>query len=528
MKKYFAYIRVSTPRQGLGVSLEAQKEAIVRHAQRAGITVADWFEERETAAKRGRQVFTQMLRLLQQGKAEGVLMHKIDRSARNLRDWTDLGDLVDAGVEVQFVNETLDLKTRGGRLSADIQAIVSVDYIRNLREETRKGLYGRLNQGFYPWKAPPGYLDCGGGKLKQPDPVQAPLVLRTFERYAAGRHSLDSLVDEMWHAGLRNRAGGKINRNDMSCLLNNPFYMGVIRMRSGATFPGKHPPIVSKSLFDRARARLDGKTHRRTVLYEFLFRRLLACKTCGRSLIGERQKGHVYYRCHSRECPPTCVREEAVEQVVLSTLLPIQFEESEKRYLRARVACLTADRKKQNEAHATALKLRLGQIDERLSRLTDVFIDRSIEKELFDSKKASLLMEHKGIEEQLVFAERNDDSISEKLTEIVELAGSAYLLYKTAHPEEKRDLLKIVMSNRQVEGKDLDFMLAPPFHLVAERGKNTNGCPIRDRHRTLDKLLSGFSEWLKANPTARLPVLSGVSSHDTQTGKPHKGARRAA
>jgi DNA invertase Pin-like site-specific DNA recombinase len=80
------------------------------------------------------------------------VIHKIDRSARNLRDWADLGDLIDAGVDVHFANETMDLKSRGGRLSADILAVVAADFIRNNREETRKSFYRRLKQGIYGWR----------------------------------------------------------------------------------------------------------------------------------------------------------------------------------------------------------------------------------------------------------------------------------------------------------------------------------------------------------------------------------------
>src|ERR1700690_397942 len=117
MQSFFAYTRVSTAKQGeKGVSLQEQKDAIARYAQRFGLEVSQWFEERETAAKRGRPVFGQMLRLLQQGKARGVIIHKIDRSARNLKDWADLGEMIDAGVEVHFANESVDLHTRGGRL----------------------------------------------------------------------------------------------------------------------------------------------------------------------------------------------------------------------------------------------------------------------------------------------------------------------------------------------------------------------------------------------------------------------------
>src|SRR5574337_326049 len=217
MKNYFGYIRVSTAKQGeKGVSLQEQRGAIESYATRNSLVIIDWFEERETAAKRGRPVFNQMLRLLQQGKADGVVIHKIDRSARNLKDWADLGELIDYGTEVHFANESLDLHSRGGRLSADIQAVVAADYIRNLREESRKGFYGRLKQGFYPLPAPLGYLDKGKGKPKEFCPVKGPLVGKAFELYASGRWSLATLADEMYRLGLRNRRGGKVTTNGLS------------------------------------------------------------------------------------------------------------------------------------------------------------------------------------------------------------------------------------------------------------------------------------------------------------------------
>jgi DNA invertase Pin-like site-specific DNA recombinase len=57
-----------------------------------------------------------MLRQLQKGQAHGVIMHKIDRGARNLRDWADLAALLDNGIDVHFANESTDLRSRGGRL----------------------------------------------------------------------------------------------------------------------------------------------------------------------------------------------------------------------------------------------------------------------------------------------------------------------------------------------------------------------------------------------------------------------------
>jgi site-specific DNA recombinase len=214
MGKYFAYARVSTPRQGeKGVSLPEQKEAIERYARAHGLEIIRWFEERESASQTGRPTFTQMLRLLRRGTVQGVIIHKIDRSARNLEDWADVGKLVDAGVEVHFATENLDLRTVAGRLSADIQAVVAAHYSRNLREEVKKGLHGRLKQGFYPLRAPIGFLDQGAAKAKIHDPVRAPLVREAFKLYSTARFSLRRLVEEMFRRGLRNRNGGPVTVN---------------------------------------------------------------------------------------------------------------------------------------------------------------------------------------------------------------------------------------------------------------------------------------------------------------------------
>ncbi len=114
MKQCFGYIRVSTQKQGEGVSLDAQKDAILAFASRHELTIIRWFEEKQTAAKGGRPQFNQMLRQLKRRIADGVVIHKVDRAARNPRDWALFSELPDLGVEVFVATESLDFNSRGG------------------------------------------------------------------------------------------------------------------------------------------------------------------------------------------------------------------------------------------------------------------------------------------------------------------------------------------------------------------------------------------------------------------------------
>ena len=414
-KKYFAYIRVSTTKQGLGVSLQEQRNAIEQYAFRTGLQISEWFKEEETAAKRGRRIFGEMLRQLRQQQASGVVIHKIDRSARNLKDWSELGDLIDEGIDVRFVNEGLDLNSRGGRLSADIQAVVAADYIRNLREETIKGFYGRLKQGVLPMPAPIGYFDCGAGKPKSIDPVRGPLVKQAFMLYATGRFSHETLADKMFQLGLVTKSGKRLTATRWSAILNNPFYSGSILIKkTGTLYPGAHEPIVSQDTFQRVKDIMSAKFHSGPQKHDFLFRRLFKCDSCQYTLIPERHKGHVYYRCQTKDCPMTSVREEAISRKVKECLQRLRLSDQEKEYFSSKLGELKAHWGEQEQNLAAATRLELAEIEARQNRLIDTYVDGHLDPASFSKRKTTLELERQALTKQLETLQAHKDNIPAK------------------------------------------------------------------------------------------------------------------
>lgn len=440
-----------------------------------------------------------MLKELRKGKVRGVVIHKIDRSARNLKDWADLGELIDQGIEVHFANESLNLNSRGGRLSADIQAVVASDYIRNLREEAKKGIYGRLKQGFYPMRAPIGYCDNGAAKVKTVDPVKGPLVRAAFTLYGTVRWSLPTLADELYRRGLRNHEGGRIKVNTLHKILRNPFYTGVIRIRaSGQTYEGKHEAIVPRSLFDRVQDILHGRVGTRVQIHDFVFRRLVKCIHCGRSLIGELKKGHVYYRCHTKTCPTTNIREEVIAEAVEGKLSALRFTNMEKAYFASRIRELKATWFADRERESEALSIRIEQLTERLNRVTDAWIDGTLDREMFEDRKAALIAERHSLADWRADFQSNRASLPEEVERFVELAGNALSLYKMASVEKKRRLLRLLMSNCTADRKTVDFAYYVPFRMLAEREPETDGGPSseigRTSARTFARMVQHFTE----------------------------------
>lgn len=486
MKSVYAYIRVSTVRQGeRGSSLQEQRAAIDAYARRHDLDIAEWFEEQETAAKQGRRVFNHLLRLLDRKRAAGVIIHKIDRSARNLRDWSDLGELIDRGVEVHFAHESVDLTSRGGRLSADIQAVVAADYIRNLRDEVKKGFYGRLKQGYYPLPAPLGYADNGGGRVKTPDPVTAPLVRQAFELYATGRYGLVSLSEELQRRGLRNRRGGRVSLAGLARLLKSEFYLGIIRIeRTGEHFLGKHEPLISKRLFDDVQDVLRGRRKIHGLKHDFVYRKTLRCAKCRYFLIGELQKGTAYYRCHTPACRGTCIAENDLAVQVRAALAAIRLTPKEHADLIVEFDHYGRQSAANLEETVRALKLRMTHVDERVARLTDAYIDRLIERDLFEERKGVLFRERAELRASLDAALSGNDPVAQNLKEFLELLPRLCESQKSVAASESRDLLKTTASNLCVDRKNLVVDWKSPFHVLAKEPEMTYGGPQRTRCRT--------------------------------------------
>ena len=496
---YYAYIRVSTTRQKTeGVSPQEQRGAIARYAEQHRLRVVEWFEESVTAAKEGRPQFAKMMKGLVAKKVQGVIIYKVDRSMRNQRDWVDIGRMIDAGVDVRFVVENLDLNTRGGRLTADLLAVLAVDYIRNLTADVRLGMTGRLKQGLLPLPAPLGYCNHGAGKPKSIDSSKGPLVREAFELYASGQHTLESIASELNKRGLRNRRGRPVSHNSISDILNNPFYAGLIRVKvRGETYPGVHEPLIPMSLFKTVQQRLRGHVRTHRWIHDFAFRGIFTCSLCGRLLTGERQKGHCYYRCHTKGCPTHSFRQEVLERALLCSWGPLSVTPEQCQQLKARIAVLARKDQGTDNAHRSHIRATLGTIEQRQNRLVDALLDGTLDQLSFQQRKQALLEEERSLRDALDAIE-SDAGVTERFIEdTFELASVAQRSHIIAEPAEQRELAIKLCSNRTVAGKYVS--VKPHIRLVqaARYASIAQGGPYQGDSRTAWKIWSWAKRYVR-------------------------------
>ena len=482
MKTCFGYIRVSTQKQGEGVSLQEQKEAIEIFASRQDLDVIQWFEEKETAAKSGRPVFNNMLRDLKRGRATGLIMHKIDRSARNLKDWAIVSELPDHGVQVYVATESIDFNSRGGRLTADMLAVIAADFIRNLREECRKGIRGRLKQGLYPFRAPIGYLDNGRGQPKTPCPQKAPLIRELFNLYATGQHSLRSLQTETNQRGLRNHSDRPVSLHGIETILNNPFYTGLIEIkRTGEIYKGIHKPIISACLFRRIQIIKSGRSGQKVTKHNHLFRGLFRCGLCNRPMSPELQKGRVYYRCQAQVCETKTIREDILGDHISSELSKLEISDDDAANMIQKWN--SGYSLSSNDDLRKSLQLRISTTKQGLSRAADLLIDGTLDNETYLAKKRDANLTLASLQDEI----RNLPDPKEIEThnlKFIELMKNLTGLYESLKPEEKRMFVENTFSNRTVIGKT---PCTEPYSWVTQ-AQDTNcvssGEPARHKDRT--------------------------------------------
>jgi DNA invertase Pin-like site-specific DNA recombinase len=448
MTSCFGYLRVSTVRQGEGVSLQEQRTAIELCAEQRGLIISEWFEEKETASKAGRPIFNHMIKRLRGGHAEGLVVHKLDRSARNLHDWAVVSELMDANIVFHIASEPIDFTTRGGRMTADFLAVIAADFSRNQREETRKGLYGRLKQGLYPFKAPLGYLDTGRGQAKAPCPRKGPLIKDLYALYLGGQHSLRSVHLEMYRRGLRGHQGGQVSLHGIEKILNNTFYHGLITIeRTGETFEGKHEPLVTKRQFAQLQQIKAGRCGPKVTRHGHRFQGVFRCGLCDGPMVPERQKTHVYYRCQKRHCPMTTMREDRIEVFVQKRLAELEITKQGRAELQTRWDAASAHTDMVRDRRSLAAQIEA--LETKSARMTDLLIDGTLDKAAYDEAKQAAVFELSQLRTRLELLP-NPSELRQAQREYFDLFESLRQTYDASTPSDKRSFMDNVFARRHL------------------------------------------------------------------------------
>ncbi len=159
-KRAAVYVRVSSEEQVAGYSLAAQERAattICDQHEWEAVTYREEGRSARTGDESKRPVFRQMMADAEAGRINVVIVHKLDRFARNRRVAFDAFErLAKTGVGFVSIAENMDYSTPAGQLMLTMLVGMAQFYSDNLSFETKKGKGERKAQGF-----PDGLLPFG-------------------------------------------------------------------------------------------------------------------------------------------------------------------------------------------------------------------------------------------------------------------------------------------------------------------------------------------------------------------------------
>lgn len=271
----FSYIRVSTKEQAErdgdpeGYSIPAQRTANIRKAETIGAVVIKEFVERgESAKSANRPELQRMLALAKELHPTFVIVHKVDRLARNRVDDVEINlALRKAGASLVSATENID-ETPSGMLLHGIMSTIAEFYSQNLATEVIKGMNQKALTGGTPNKAPLGYRNTGvlspeGREVRTVivDPERGPLIAEAFTAYASGSWTILTLAAHMESRGLTSLATPKhpskpIRPAHLYRILTSPYYKGTVVWKGAEHPDGRHTPLVSPAMWQQVQETL--------------------------------------------------------------------------------------------------------------------------------------------------------------------------------------------------------------------------------------------------------------------------------
>lgn len=117
----------------------------------------------------------------------------------------------------------------------------------------------------------------------------------------------------------------------------------------------------------------------------------------------------------------TGVREEAVEQRITEVLSPLSLTPEELEEIRGKIHALRENWDGERHREMRAVTLELGNLRERLNRLTDAYLDQMVDKQAFEERRTSFLFEEKAIEDRMREIRDGKHSLPDRLDKFLEL-----------------------------------------------------------------------------------------------------------
>ena len=463
-----SYLRVSTRDQAFrgegdneGFSIPAQREANRYKALSMGALVVKEFVDRGASARSANRPELQlMLEYLTEHDVDYVIVHKLDRLARNRSDDVEICKSLEASnVRLVSTTESID-QTPSGMLLHGIMSSIAEFYSRNLAAEVMKGMTQKARSGGTVGRAPIGYrnyrtADAESREIRTViiDDDRAPLIKRAFELYATGDWTVTQLVDYLNQRGLTTVSTPKLPAKSISegllhKVLTNPYYKGQTRFQ-GVRYEGRHEALVDDSTWQRVQdvlsSHLNGERIRK---HPHFLKSTVYCGQCGERLIVQHSRSksgliYPYFFCAGRQSKRTKCMQKAVliyevEQKLEEHYQSIQLDDAFRVSVEAMIREEFQSTKAHNEAEQQDLKREQEKLERQREKLMEAHYANAIPVDLLGREQERIGKALQQIAAKFDAQKTEFETIDQNLRLALDLAVDCGTAYKSAPDPIKR------------------------------------------------------------------------------------------
>ncbi|WP_246128162.1 recombinase family protein [Amycolatopsis rhizosphaerae] len=301
------YVRRSTDDEHQPYSIEAQDTRLDAYiGSQPGWRLVARFPDDASGASTKRDGLGKAMAAARAGLIDVLLVYRVDRFSRNLRDMVMLLDELDsAGVVFRSATEPFDTSTPMGRMLVQMLGMFAQFERDTIIDRVIAGMERKAAKG--KWKGgkrPFGYQVDKTTHTLIVDEHEAAIVRLIFDLYTRNRLGSRAIAKVLNNRGHRTSSGGTWSGYQVIRALNNRVYLGELTFREN-TVTDTHDAIIDPKLWEQAQDILDARgeshAHRAASSSDYVLTGRLRCPKCGKAMIGTRATGrnktYRYYTC---------------------------------------------------------------------------------------------------------------------------------------------------------------------------------------------------------------------------------------
>ena len=491
------YVRRSTDDEHQPYSKEAQDTRLGLYIDsQPGWRLVKRFDDDASGASTERPGLAKAMAAARAGLIDVLLVYRVDRFSRNLRDMVTLLDELDqAGVVFRSATEPFDTSTPMGRMLvqmlgmfAQFERDVIID--RVIAGMERKAAAGKWKGGRRPF----GYtVNKDTHKLVE-HKSEAAIVRLIFDLYTRDRLGGKVIARLLNDHGHRTTTGGRWSAYQVLRVLSNRCYIGELSFRD-IIVGNCHKAIVDLDDFEKAQqilaARGEDYTHRAANGSDYQLTGKMRCPKCDKAMIGTRAHGKTkiyrYYTCFNRsrydtdKCDATRINADAIEPAVLDALSNFyrdHYRLIADAVIRAQAQHLAGE--DNQRAELASVEAELNKTNQSIDRYLNAFENGTLEEEDLAARLAGLKVKTKQLRSRR-------DELTDQLTDVPQPLPKAALSEVADHISEiiasgtdnqRKALIETLIAEVKITASD---RIIPVFRIPQPRAEdaalNANEAP---------------------------------------------------